>query len=127
MIICVKKVGKDLDFKNVLGATIEDIKSIIGANILGSTKINENIVCLYDYNNLETDNEYNFILLEEVKYDYDLKQAIKGTVVFIRLNEDNKVLGLEEEDVSYLSINYMTNTCKEVNTKKQYDTLEIFA
>ena len=127
MLICVKKVGQDLDFKRVLSPSSEDFKAIIGATTLTTRKINENITCLYDFDNLETDKEYNFVLLEEVKCDYDLIDAIKGTVVFVREDENGKFLDLEEEDVSYLIVNYMKNTCIEVNTKNKYDTLEIFA
>lgn len=127
MLICVKKAGNEMDYKRVLKPTIEDFKAIIGANVLSTREINENITCIYDYNNLDTDNEYNFILLEEQGTDYELVEAVKGTVVFVRTDSEGEFTDLEEEDVSYLFVNYMKNTCSEVNTKKRYDTLEIFA
>lgn len=126
MVICLKKVGQDLEFKDVLSVDKEDIKNIIDAKVLGSMKINEDIVCLFDFNNLETNKDYNFLLLEEVKADYDLKGAIKGDVVFVRI-DNNSIISLEEEDVDYIIINYMKSSCKDSITKKYYDTLEIFA
>ena len=112
MLICVKKVGQDLDFKRVLSPTSEDFKAIIGATTLATRKINENITCLYDFNNLETNKEYNFVLLEEVKCDYDLVDAIKGTVVFIR------------EEIEYYLNNFLSLQLKDNWQVFRFDYLD---
>ena len=127
MLICIKKVNENMEFREILNPSSEELKNIVGAKTLAAHKINDDITCLYDLDKEKTQDEYNFILLEEKKAEYEPRAIVKGTAIFIRDLGDCTPSALTEDDVSYLSINYLKNTAKDTLTGNRYDTLEIFA
>ena len=44
----IKKVNENMEFREILNPSSEELKNIIGAKTLAAHKINNDITCLYD-------------------------------------------------------------------------------